>query len=345
MSTCSSLIISKEKDSELVCMDSLSPTLYIQQVEKLQTELERTRKENEKLRFMVEVMRKHLGIVEEKKLQEIGSNPSEYYQVLCEPNKRPRIEIPMRKPSQIFVRTDSRDKTLSVRDGYQWRKYGQKVTKDNPSPRAYFRCSMAPSCPVKKKVQRCVEDKTLLVATYDGEHNHEPNNINNSSLESQIVESLYSPVDTSSRSSRTTNNNNFSPTLDLTLSSPTDQDNKKPTPRFEKDSYITSNSDRVRISNLKMQLQHLQTLFSDRDSPATTPHRVDSSEISNLRVQMQHLHTLFPDRDSHVTTPPRVDSNSDGVRISNLRMQLQSIETLFPEGESPVTTTPKGGFW
>lgn len=59
-----------------------------------------------------------------------------------------------------------------VKDGYQWRKYGQKVTRDNPSPRAYFKCSFAPSCPVKKKVQRSVEDQSVVVATYEGEHNH-----------------------------------------------------------------------------------------------------------------------------------------------------------------------------
>ncbi|XP_074588432.1 putative WRKY transcription factor 60 [Curcuma longa] len=71
-----------------------------------------------------------------------------------------------------YTTVDASDSSLMVRDGYQWRKYGQKVTKDNPSPRAYFRCSYAPSCPVKKKVQRSAEDKTILVATYEGEHNH-----------------------------------------------------------------------------------------------------------------------------------------------------------------------------
>ena len=76
------------------------------------------------------------------------------------------------------------------------------MTRNNPSPRAYFKCACAPSCSVKKKVllikikkqkkinrisllgilsylclyclqvQRSVEDQSVLVATYEGEHNH-----------------------------------------------------------------------------------------------------------------------------------------------------------------------------
>ncbi|XP_073098814.1 WRKY transcription factor WRKY28-like [Elaeis guineensis] len=85
--------------------------------------------------------------------------------------KRPREDCDL-KVSRLCVRTDPSDSSLIVKDGYQWRKYGQKVTRDNPCPRAYFRCSFAPACPVKKKVQRSVEDRSILVATYEGEHNH-----------------------------------------------------------------------------------------------------------------------------------------------------------------------------
>ncbi|KAI4381996.1 hypothetical protein MLD38_008011 [Melastoma candidum] len=85
---------------------------------------------------------------------------------------QPREEKIAAKISRIYVRTEVSDAGLTVKDGYQWRKYGQKVTRDNPCPRAYFKCSFAPSCPVKKKVQRSADDQALLVATYEGEHNH-----------------------------------------------------------------------------------------------------------------------------------------------------------------------------
>ncbi|CAH1451529.1 unnamed protein product [Lactuca virosa] len=48
----------------------------------------------------------------------------------------------------------------------------KKVTRDNPSPKAYFNCTHAPTCPVKKKVQKSVEDQSILVTTYEGEHNY-----------------------------------------------------------------------------------------------------------------------------------------------------------------------------
>ncbi|KAF8407247.1 hypothetical protein HHK36_006374 [Tetracentron sinense] len=101
--------------------------------------------------------------------------------------KYPREEINT-KVSRIYVRTNASDTSLVVKDGYQWRKYGQKVTKDNPSPRAYFKCSFSPTCSVKKKVQRSIEDQSTLVASYEGEHNHpRPSRAEAAMVSSQVV--------------------------------------------------------------------------------------------------------------------------------------------------------------
>ncbi|XP_058113183.1 probable WRKY transcription factor 40 [Magnolia sinica] len=150
---------------------------YRNKVHNLKVELERLRKENEGLNRILSTMYSNNEILEAHLKRKRPHEEGSIAMVLghdSSQRQRTRPIAPPTRPKErhAFVRTDARDDGLTVRDGYQWRKYGQKVTKDNPSPRAYFRCATDPSCPVKRKVQRCVEDKSVLMVTYEGEHNH-----------------------------------------------------------------------------------------------------------------------------------------------------------------------------
>ncbi|KAH0782182.1 hypothetical protein KY290_001780 [Solanum tuberosum] len=58
-----------------------------------------------------------------------------------------------------------------LEDGYRWRKYGQKAVKNSPFPRNYYRCTNA-TCNVKKRVERCFSDPSIVVTTYEGKHTH-----------------------------------------------------------------------------------------------------------------------------------------------------------------------------
>ncbi|XP_025803037.1 WRKY transcription factor WRKY62-like isoform X1 [Panicum hallii] len=163
--------------TDTFCMPLQLPTSSVPlvsvrgQAESLEDKLRRLSEENRKLSGALDAIladRPHLRALA------TSPTPSCHVHAPAEVAAASVTAEPRPKVRTVCARAEPSDADANhLKDGYQWRKYGQKVTRDNPYPRAYFRCAYAPSCAVKKKVQRSAEDKSMLVATYEGEHNHE----------------------------------------------------------------------------------------------------------------------------------------------------------------------------
>ncbi|KAA8514980.1 hypothetical protein F0562_018233 [Nyssa sinensis] len=79
-----------------------------------------------------------------------------------------KSEKKQREPRFAFMTKSEID---HLEDGYRWRKYGQKAVKNSPYPRSYYRCTTQ-KCTVKKRVERSFQDPSIVITTYEGQHNH-----------------------------------------------------------------------------------------------------------------------------------------------------------------------------
>ncbi|KAG5593718.1 hypothetical protein H5410_034950 [Solanum commersonii] len=70
-----------------------------------------------------------------------------------------------------------------TRDGYNWRKYGQKQVKSPQGSRSYYRCTHSECC--AKKIECSDHTNRVMEIIYRSQHNHDPPPIVNSSRESK----------------------------------------------------------------------------------------------------------------------------------------------------------------
>ncbi|KAG7023933.1 WRKY transcription factor WRKY24 [Cucurbita argyrosperma subsp. argyrosperma] len=64
----------------------------------------------------------------------------------------------------------SQPKNRASDDGYNWRKYGQKLVKGSENPRSYYKCTH-PTCPVRKQVEKSLNGQITEIV-YKSKHNH-----------------------------------------------------------------------------------------------------------------------------------------------------------------------------
>ncbi|GLC65816.1 hypothetical protein PLESTF_000346300 [Pleodorina starrii] len=123
-------------------------------------------------------------------LQQVEASPTTGIHQLCPPLFQSQTQ-PARLPLPIPARTEAASgaepsrgvkreyeprvgngkQSVANSDGWQWRKYGEKLVKGSPNPRSYYKCSH-PGCLAKKIVERSEADGTVLSTEYKGDHCH-----------------------------------------------------------------------------------------------------------------------------------------------------------------------------
>ncbi|XP_052199799.1 probable WRKY transcription factor 32 [Diospyros lotus] len=106
----------------------------------------------------VDIKEEHVDEPEPKR--RLKKNDTAFSGSVLKPGKKPK-----------FVVRAAGDVGISG-DGYRWRKYGQKMVKGNPHPRNYYRCTSA-GCPVRKHIERAVDNTSVVIITYKGIHDHD----------------------------------------------------------------------------------------------------------------------------------------------------------------------------
>lgn len=103
--------------------------------------------------------------------QEGGEKQHQQHTVKTNKQLKTKKTSPKKKDQEQRFAFMTRSEVDHLEDGYRWRKYGQKAVKNSPFPRSYYRCTSV-ACNVKKRVERCLKDPSIVMTTYEGQHTH-----------------------------------------------------------------------------------------------------------------------------------------------------------------------------